>query len=309
VLGLSIALTIIALFFAFHGIDAHVFERLLATQDKGLLAAAAVFILLQIVLAAERWRAILSALTRGQTPSFLSVQAVFYASIFFNSLPLGTLGGDVARVWLARRFALSVKQLVMSVLIDRGVAVAALVVLACLTLPTIAHPLARAGWLGSVAILAAGAAAFLLLGIIERVLGQWRHRSFVYLLLRATEELRYLKRRGGILGLFFAVLSAASSAFAGYCVARSLGIGVGPIAMTAIMSLIILVVALPISMAGWGVREVSLVALLGLLGVDRASALLMSVEFGLLGTLLSLPGGVVWLRLAGSSRSHSSTIK
>lgn len=306
--GLSIALTIVALFFAFHGIDAHVFERLLATQDRGLLAAAAVFILLQIVLAAERWRAILSVLTRGQTPSFLSVQAVFYASIFFNSLPLGTLGGDVARVWLARRFALSVKQLVMSVLIDRGMAVAALVVLACLTLPTIAHPYARAGWLGSAAVLAAGAAGFLLLRIIERVLGRWRHRSFVYLLLRATEELRYLKHRDGVIGLCFAVLSATSAAIAGYCIARSLGIDVAPLNMIAIMSMVTLVVALPISTAGWGVREISLVTLLGVLGVDRTPALLMSVEFGLLGTLLNLPGGLAWLKLAGSLRSHSSPI-
>jgi uncharacterized membrane protein YbhN (UPF0104 family) len=127
------------------------------------------------------------------------------------------------------------------------------------------------------------------------VLGRWRHRSFVYLLLRATEELRYLRQRGGVLGFSYAVLSAASAALSGYCIALSLGIPVGPIAMVAIMSMVTLVVALPISIAGWGVREVSLVALLGLLGVDRSAALLMSVEFGLLSTLVSLPGGVVWL--------------
>jgi hypothetical protein len=37
--------------------------------------------------------------------------------------------------------------------------------------------------------------------------------------------------------------------------------------------------------------------MLGLLGVDREAALILSVEFGLLNTLLSLPGGVVWLIL------------
>ena len=68
---------------------------------------------------------------------------MYYASIFFNCLPVGTLGGDVARVLLARRFAVPVKQLVLSVLIDRIVMVAALVVLAALTLPAIVHPLAR----------------------------------------------------------------------------------------------------------------------------------------------------------------------
>ena len=44
-------------------------------------------------------------------------------------------------------------------------------------------------------------------------------------------------------------------------------------------------------------REVWPVLLLGLLGVDRGAALVLSVELGLLNTLLGLPGGVVWLAL------------
>ena len=63
-------------------------------------------------------------------------------------------------------------------------------------------------------------------------------------------------------------------------------------------------VALPISAAGWGVREASLVTLLGLVGVDRSAALLLSVEFGLLTTLLSLPGGLIWLALRGRPTRH-----
>jgi hypothetical protein len=39
------------------------------------------------------------------------------------------------------------------------------------------------------------------------------------------------------------------------------------------------------------------VALLGLLGVDREAALVLSVELGLISTLLSLPGGIFWLTL------------
>jgi hypothetical protein len=93
------------------------------------------------------------------------------------------------------------------------------------------------------------------------------------------------------------MLSGASAALAGYCIARSLNIAIGPVAVVAIMSLMSFAVALPISAAGWGVREASLVTLLGLVGVDRSAALLLSVEFGLLTTLLSLPGGLVWIAM------------
>jgi uncharacterized membrane protein YbhN (UPF0104 family) len=295
--GFCLALTAATLFFVFQGIDKHVFERLLATQNQGLLAAAFCLILLQISFGAERWRAILSSLTRGRSPAMLSVQAVFYASSFFNCLPLGTIGGDVARIWLARKFALSISQLVLSVLLDRMLVVGALIVLAVVALPTIAHPLASTAWFGGAAILMSGAIGFLLLEPIERRLGRWRDQRLIYVVLHTTEQLRHLTQRGGMLGLLYALLSATSAALALYCIARSLDIGVGPIAMIAVTSMMTLVVALPISVAGWGVREVSLVTLLGFLGVEREAALLLSVEFGLLSTLVNLSGGVMWLAL------------
>jgi uncharacterized protein (TIRG00374 family) len=276
-LGFSFALTAVTLFFVFRGIDRQAFARLLATQDRGWLAVAAVFLV--------------------PPPSVASVQAVFYASIFFNCLPFGTVGGDVARVWLARRFALSLSQIVLSILVDRVLTVAALIMLALATLPTISSPFAITAWFGGAAILAAGALGILLLGVIERLLGRWRKQRLIHYVLRMAEELRQVKTRSGLIALCFALASGACSGFGAYCIARSLGIAVGPVPMIAVISIMTLIVALPISVAGWGVREISLVALLGLLGVDREAALALSVELGLITTLLSLPGGVVWLTL------------
>jgi len=296
-LGFSVALTAVTLFFVFRGIDRQSFMRLLATQDRGWLAVAAVFLLTQIFLGGERWRSILCAFMRGPPPSMANVQAVFYASIFFNCLPFGTVGGDVARVWLARRFALSLSQIVLSILVDRVLTVTALIMLALATLPTISSPFAVTAWFGGAAILVAVALGMLLLGMIERLLGRWRRQRLIHFVLRIAEELRQLNKRAGLIALCFALASGACSGLGAYCIARSLGLPVGPVPMIAVTSMMTLVVALPISVAGWGVREISLVALLGLLGVDREAALALSVELGLISTLLSLPGGAVWLTL------------
>jgi glycosyltransferase 2 family protein len=296
-LALSVALTALTLYFVFRGVDGQVLQRLLARQDRALLMGAGALILVQIGFGAERWRAILAALARGQPPRRLSVQAVFYASIFFNCLPVGTVGGDVARVWLARRFALSLRQLVLSVLIDRMLVVVALIVLAVVTLPEIPHPLAVPAWFGSVAILLVAAGGLSLLHPIERLLGKRRDLWLVPSVLRLAEELRYLTGRGGLVGLFYALMSATCGAMAAYCVARSLDIEIGPIPLIAVMSVVTFVAALPISLAGWGVREVSFVSLLGLLAIDRAAALILSVEFGIITTLVSLPGGLIWLTM------------
>ena len=297
VLGFSLALTTVTLYFIFRGIDRRFLARLLATQDRSLLGIAAFFILLQIGLAGERWRAILSATMRDRPPSMLSVQAVFYASIFFNCLPLGTGGGDIARVWLARKFALPLSHLVLSVLVDRIFTVVAFITLALATLPIIKNPFAETAWFVCASILAAGGIGILLLGTIERLLGRWRHQRLTHLILRTAEELQHLTRSAGLRGLTFALASGLCVALAAYCIALSLDIDIGPMPMVAVISLMTLVVALPISVAGWGIREVSLVALLGLLRVDREAALILSVELGLLSTLLSLPGGAIWLTL------------
>jgi uncharacterized membrane protein YbhN (UPF0104 family) len=306
VFGFSIALTVMTLYFVFRKIDQHAFAHLFWMQDRGMLIGAAAFILLQINLGGERWRAILSAMTRGHPPSVVSVQAVFYSSIFFNYLPLGTVGGDVARVWLAQKFALSLSQLVLSVLTDRMLVVGTFIVLALMSLPSIAQPLATTIWLGCAAALVAGAAIFLLLQPIIRVLRRWRKTRLVYFLRRTAEELRSTMQRGSLLALLWALLSAICGNLAAYCIARSLGIDVGLMAVIAVISIVTIVSALPISLAGWGVREFSIVALLGLLGVEREVALLLSVEFGLIGMLMSLPGGAIWLAIRWNGATAAS---
>ena len=65
----------------------------------------------------------------------------------------------------------------------------------------------------------------------------------------------------------------------------------------AIGPVLLLAHVFPISIGGWGVREAAAVALLGLTGVDATSALLVSIMFGVLLVLTTLPGALFWLML------------
>ena len=308
VLGFSTALTLGALFFVFRSVDRATFAQLLVAQNRGLLIAAALFTFLQIILGAERWRAILSAFKDGQSLAMLKVQSVYYSSVFFNCLPFGNLGGDFVRIWLARKFALSIKQLVLSVVLDRIITVGALLILAVATLPSIASPLATTVWFVSAAFLAVGIAGLLLLRPVESLLGRWRHQRLIYSLTQSAEELRFLVRHGGLSSLAYALASAFCAVLTAYCILCSLRIGIEFMQMIAVASVVTFVSALPISLAGWGIREISYVTLLGMLGIDREAALLVSVEIGILATLMSLPGGVIWLSL-GEHRQAGLPIK
>jgi len=177
-----------------------------------------------------------------------------------------------------------------------------------MSLPSIGQPLATTIWLGCAAALVAGAAIFLLLRPIARMLGRCRKTRLVYFLLRTAEELQSAMQRGSLRASLWALLSAICGNLAAYCIARSLGIEIGMIPMIAVMSIVPIVSALPISLAGWGVREFSVVALLGILGIEREAALLLSVEFGLIGMLMSLPGGVIWLAIRRTGATAASVV-
>jgi hypothetical protein len=51
---------------------------------------------------------------------------------------------------------------------------------------------------------------------------------------------------------------------------------------------------LPISFAGWGVRELGMVTAFGFVGVPAGQAGALSIAFGLVVLASALPGGLLW---------------
>ena len=52
---------------------------------------------------------------------------------------------------------------------------------------------------------------------------------------------------------------------------------------------------LPVSLGGWGVRELTFVYSLGAAGVGAEAALSLSIAFGLLRVVVGAIGGVTWV--------------
>ena len=292
---LAFALTAVALYFVLRGVETTNLWQRAANQNVFALVLAAALLVAQILLGGERWRTILEMLMPDRPMPVVTIQAAFYTGAFFNCFPLGNVGGDIARVILGRQLRMRLGPVITSVLVDHGLALIGLFMLAAITLPSVSHPLAMSAWLGTIAILIMVAVGFQFLWVFDAALGRWRRHRLVHWMLQLASQLQSLRQPRIFVALFWALMSVCCAALSTYVIASTLGITIGPIAMAAVMSLVTLVVILPISIAGWGVREVSFVALLGLLGVEREAALLLSVEVGLLTMLVSLPGAVLWL--------------
>ncbi len=70
----------------------------------------------------------------------------------------------------------------------------------------------------------------------------------------------------------------------------ALGINVELLIFILIVPIIFLIALIPISFAGWGLREAGAVWLFGLIGINSGSALALSICFGLLLVVAGLPG-------------------
>src|SRR5262249_1290868 len=69
-----------------------------------------------------------------------------------------------------------------------------------------------------------------------------------------------------------------------------------PLIDAAVLFTVMVGVALvPISISGWGLRELAVISLLGNHGIGPERALLFSVCFGLVLAVGSLPGALIWL--------------
>jgi uncharacterized membrane protein YbhN (UPF0104 family) len=75
-----------------------------------------------------------------------------------------------------------------------------------------------------------------------------------------------------------------------FVLSRAVGVDLDFISTAAVTLPALLIAAMPIAVAGWGVREGAVIVGYGLFGVAAAPALAVSIAFGLAMLVASLPG-------------------
>jgi uncharacterized protein (TIRG00374 family) len=267
-------------------------------RGQGWLAVGLGILIVQTAVAAIRWHSILRSL-RLPMPIWAVVQ-IFYVMAFLNSfLPAG-LGGDTLRVWLLRRNAPDIMTAVNSVLIDRLVAVFALLIAAAAVQPLIWLQVGNSFLLVAVvcSALSMVAAIYAVIFIVPRI--HWPIFGRLMPMLHAvSRDLRLVFLDISALSTTIVSAFAANLLLVGAACALAYGAGVdvGFLTWLVVMPVVLLVTALPISIGGWGTREIAMVYMLGLFGVPSDLAAAVSIQFGLCSTIASLVGAPVWTTL------------
>ena len=276
------------------------------TSWLGLLLPFALIVLGNL-LGAVQWHWLLRS--AGVVPGFARVLRAYVIGLFFNNFTLGSVGGDVFKIWSVGRDEGAVGRVAGATVVDRMVGLGALCALALIAatveLTREPVPMEQALLVAGFSVVIMGAFALLLHPrygerLAHRVealpLGRWSGK-----LRRLLDNLRGFRAHPRVLNRAFAVslVVQAARVAAHFCVGLAMG---WPLHVTDLLKFFLvipilgLVISLPISFGGWGVREWAGIALFAPLGHGGEEAVALLALTATLTLAASLVGAValVW---------------
>jgi len=290
----AVSLMLIAL--ALRGIDsATVFEHL---KDADAIAVASAVVIMTGIslLHARRWTVVLSRM--AHTVPFGDAWRLVLVGYFFNQTLPSTVGGDAYRAWGAYRLGIRAGEAVTSIVVDRVLAMFSLVLMIGAGLSWLLDLLptkpARLVVMFIMVAAVLGAAGLIYLARFAASLKKWRATRFLVLVSQGARAV-LASYRAFAQVVLLTIAGYAAFSYAVYVLAQGMNIPLSLGNALLFVPLVTLISVLPVSIAGWGLREGSMVVALGLIGVPAAQAFSLSVLSGLAVAASGIPGGLLWL--------------
>jgi uncharacterized membrane protein YbhN (UPF0104 family) len=256
----------------------------IAQMDWRWVVPALVLSVLQILLLAWRWR--FTAARLGLRMPYRLALREYYLGAFLNQVLPGGILGDVSRAWRHARATARTRTAVHAVLLERIPVQTAMVAVALVSLAVLplSWPQGGVSALGGLALILAIVA---LLGVFrERLRGLWSAaRALAIDGRRAFQPGRTL-----FLQLASVALFVLGNLVAFVAVARALGSTLPLSTLLPLIAPVLLVMMLPVTVAGWGLREGAAALLWGLTGLSAAEGIAIAVAYGLVFFVAALPG-------------------
>lgn len=249
--------------------------------------------LLAQVLSTQRWRYL--AHVMGFSGGFFHFLTMYFTGMFANLFLPSSVGGDAVRViLLARRFR-DVRG-IMSVLLDRGIGLFAMLLLAAffslMPVVELSVPLHFFLW-SSISFLMLGAITFPLLfsHLSKRYPGRWSSLT-EYL---SPLLLLYTSKAAWFWCVFISLLIQLLGFLIGFVFASAVHIPLTFSQLVVAISLVTVLSLLPISLNGLGLREGGLVYLLAMWGIPQEQALALGLFLFGVQCICSLFGGFFYV--------------
>ena len=294
---IKILISAALLYFALRKINLYDLVSRIHAESLGWLALAIAVTFLQIFLGVLRWREI-----SGECGAPLETRQAMRFNVigtFFNQTLPSSIGGDAVRLWLVARAGAGWRAATYSIFVDRAIGLIALAIVIVASLPwsyrLIANPDGRAALLLVDFAALAGGLGFLVLGMLPWPwLKRWWATHHVHACAVIANRVLFSWKHGpkvAVLSILVHVLTAVIA----WCVVRSIA---APVVFSQIFLLVppvILITMLPISIAGWGVREATMGLAFGYAGLMTNEGVNISLLLGAVSFTVGIVGGLVWI--------------
>jgi uncharacterized membrane protein YbhN (UPF0104 family) len=296
-LSIRILVSVALLYLALRGVNFAAIQSRLSQINLGWIGLAILVTVFQIFLGALRWREI-SFLCKAPLSD---LQAFRYNMIgaFFNQTLPSSIGGDAVRLWLVQRTGAGWRAATYSILTDRAVGLIALALIIVASLPgsygMIGDPHGRVALVFVDFAALAGGLGFLLLGHLPwSWLKSWWPTKHIHACSVIANQAIFNRQSGpkiAVLSLSIHVLAVVID----WCAVRSIAAPADFEQIFLLTPPIMLITMMPISIAGWGVREATMMVAFGYAGLAQMDGTVVSILFGTVYFLVGAIGGLVWI--------------
>lgn len=285
---LKLAISIFLISLIYDRLDAEAFQASVAQVSIGVLLAVVGLQLLSTLTAAWRWQLIQQWLGYPAESGFY-LKGYFKGSLFNQLLPT-SIGGDAYRVLENGARIGNHKEAFYGVFIDRIAGLLGLLILnavALLGLPDLLP-----------ANLSQGIMLILLVGFAGAVFGLTLHRLPAWQI-PLWSSLQTLSQRFAqvyhnpasiALQLGLSIVTHLLTMLILWLLGSALGLTFELLVYMVVIPPVILLTLLPLSFAGWGIREGAMIGIFALLGAPAEAVLALSILYGLTLITASLPG-------------------
>ena len=277
----------------------------------GWIGMAIAVTFLQIFVGVLRWREVSAEC--GAPLATRQAMRFNVIGTFFNQTLPSAIGGDAVRLWLVARAGAGWRAATYSIFVDRAIGLIALAIIVVASLPWSYHligdPNGRSALLFVDFAALAGGIGFLVLG---RLHWPWLKRWWGTHHLHACSVIAnrvILSRERGPKVAALSVLVHVLAVVIAWCVVRSIA---APVLFGQIFQLIppvMLITMVPISIAGWGLRETAMGLAFGYAGLMTNEGVNVSLLFGAVSFIVGAFGGLVWVFSAEKAAQGSAPME
>jgi uncharacterized membrane protein YbhN (UPF0104 family) len=266
---------------------------------------------LQIFVGVLRWREVSAEC--GAPLATRQAMRFNVIGTFFNQTLPSSIGGDAVRLWLVARAGAGWRAATYSIFVDRAIGLIALAIIIVASLPwsyaLIGDPNGRSALLLVDFAALAGGIGFLILGRLRWPwLKRWWGTHHLHACAVIANRVIFSRERGPKIAVLSVLVHVLAVVIA-WCVVQSIG---APVTFGQIFQLIppvMLITMLPISIAGWGVREATMGLAFGYAGLMTNEGINVSLLFGAVSFIVGAFGGLVWIFSAEKAAQGSASIK